>query len=139
MHVRVMNTCLLGKWIDRLERGGESICIELLRRKYLGDKSIFQIKNVSGSQFWRGILKVRKWFQRGRVMEVGSGFQTRFWEDTRLGGCALKIEFDQLFRYCSNPNISVQELLGGGFHLSFRRSLTPGELQDWHRLRERVS
>nr|TKW28876.1 hypothetical protein SEVIR_3G358000v2 [Setaria viridis] len=72
-------------------------------------------------------------------MEVRSGFQTRFWEDTWLGGCTLKIEFDQLFRYCSNPNISVQEVLGGGFHLSFRRSLTPGELQDWHRLRERVS
>jgi len=51
MDVRAMNVCLLSKWIDKLERGDESMCCELLRKKYLGQKSIFQIKTRSGSQF----------------------------------------------------------------------------------------
>ena len=51
LDVRAMNTCLLAKWIDRLERGAISLCYELLRKKYLGDNWIFQIKNKRGSQF----------------------------------------------------------------------------------------
>jgi hypothetical protein len=41
------------KWIDKLETGDNSVCCELLRIKYLGDKSIFQIKQRGGSQFWK--------------------------------------------------------------------------------------
>lgn len=49
--VRVMNTCLLTKWIDKLEKGGNNLCRTLLKNKYQGQKSIFQIKNKKGSQF----------------------------------------------------------------------------------------
>ena len=76
--VRVMNTCLVAKWFARLEANDLSICCELLRKKYLGNKSIFQIKRISGSQFWRGLLSTRQWFQWGRVTKVKSGQQTRF-------------------------------------------------------------
>ena len=79
LDVRVMNICLLAKWIEKLEKGDSSMCCELLRRKYLGMRSIFQIKRVSGSQFWRGLLDIRKWFDFGRVMKVKSGTQTDFW------------------------------------------------------------
>lgn len=65
-----------------MEKEDDIICIELLRRKYLGNKSIFQITKGSGSQLWKGLLKVRSWFQWGRVIRVRSGQQTRFWEDT---------------------------------------------------------
>ena len=51
MDIRVMNTCLLGKWIDKLERGDNSLCCNILRNKYLGHKSIFQVRNRKGSQF----------------------------------------------------------------------------------------
>ena len=44
MDVKVMNICLLCKWLERLERGDSSIYVELLRRKYLGEQSIFQQK-----------------------------------------------------------------------------------------------
>jgi hypothetical protein len=40
--VRVMNTCLMVKWIDKLERGDNSLCCSLLRRKYLRERSIFR-------------------------------------------------------------------------------------------------
>jgi hypothetical protein len=37
---RVMNTCLLAKWLIKLERGDNTVCCNLLRQKYLGEKSI---------------------------------------------------------------------------------------------------
>jgi hypothetical protein len=62
MDVRAMNISLLAKWIDKLERGDNSICCNLLRRKYLGEKSIFQFKGRKGSQFWRSLLDIRDWY-----------------------------------------------------------------------------
>jgi len=59
LDVRVMNVCLLAKWIGKLERDDNNLCCSLLKKKYLGDKSIFQIKNINGSQFWRSLLDVR--------------------------------------------------------------------------------
>jgi len=51
LDVRYMNICLLSKWIDKLERDDKGLCCTLLKKKYLGQKSIFQIKNKHGSQF----------------------------------------------------------------------------------------
>ena len=50
LDIRVMNICLLVKWIERLEKIDDSICIQLLCRNYLGDKSIFQLTRSVGSQ-----------------------------------------------------------------------------------------
>ena len=52
--VRIMNTCLLAKWIDRLERGDNTICGELLRKKYLGEKSIYQVHRKRGFSILEG-------------------------------------------------------------------------------------
>jgi hypothetical protein len=41
---RVMNICLLTKWLVKLERGDDSLCCNLLRQKYLGEKSIYSYK-----------------------------------------------------------------------------------------------
>lgn len=41
-YVRVMNICLMAKWIDKLERGDGSLCCSLLRKKYLGQKRSFR-------------------------------------------------------------------------------------------------
>jgi hypothetical protein len=35
---RLMNLCLLSRWIVKLERGGENMCTNLLRKKYLKEK-----------------------------------------------------------------------------------------------------
>ena len=72
MDVRVRNVCLLVKWIEKLERGDDSLCCSLLRKKYLGQKSIFQIKNRRGSQFCRTLLDLREWYQRGIGVEIRS-------------------------------------------------------------------
>ena len=50
MDTRVMNICLLSKWIMKLESGATDMCFEVLRRKYMRG-SFFQSSNVGGSQF----------------------------------------------------------------------------------------
>ena len=62
LEVKTMNICLLAKLLERLEVEEGSLCVELLRKKYLGNRSIFQITRTSGSQFWRGLLAIRHWF-----------------------------------------------------------------------------
>ena len=97
MDVRAMNISLLAKWIDRLERGDNNLCCSLLRKKYLGQKSIFQIRGRQGSQFWRSLIDIREWYQRGRMIQVVNGRQTRFWHDCWLGDCSLKVLFHNLY------------------------------------------
>jgi len=59
LEVKTMNICLLAKWLERLEVEEGSLCVKLLRKKYLGNRSIFQITRTSGSQFWRGLLAIK--------------------------------------------------------------------------------
>lgn len=73
MDIRVMNTCLLSKWIDNLERDNDSLCCQIPRKKYLGQKSIFQLRNKKGSQFWRSLLNIRFWFQKAEKWKLKQG------------------------------------------------------------------
>ena len=93
-----MNVCLLAKWIDKLERDDNNLCCSLLKKKYLGDKGIFQIKNRNGSQFWRSLLDVRDWYKKSRGVMIKSEKQTCFWQDCWLEACPLIISF---------PNLSI--------------------------------
>ena len=138
--VRIMNTCLLAKWIDRLERGDNTICGELLRKKYLGEKSIYQVHRRGGSQFWRGLVEAKQWFEWGRKMKIKSGAQTRFWKDVWIGETALKTQFPRLYQCCADPEISVEHALTStGGQLTFRRTLGPREMEEWRLLLEQLS
>lgn len=68
-----MNTALLAKWTDKSKRGDDNLCCSLSRKKHLGQKSIFQIKHRDGFQFWRSLLDIRMWYQRGRCINVRVG------------------------------------------------------------------
>jgi hypothetical protein len=50
---RVRNISLLAKWIMKLEKGDESLCCQILRKKYLGNGSFFQSEAAGASQFWK--------------------------------------------------------------------------------------
>jgi hypothetical protein len=138
--VRVMNTCLMSKWIDKLERGDNSMCCSLLRRKYLGEKSIFQINNRKGSQFWRSLLDLRVWYQRGRMIVVNCGKQTKFWDDTWIGGCPLRIHFPTLFQSTVNPELSVADAhKDGQWMIEFRRQIVGTMSEEWHQLQDMLA
>jgi hypothetical protein len=47
MDVRVMNTCLLAKWIEKLERGENSVCCSMLRRAMPRYTFYFPRRNIS--------------------------------------------------------------------------------------------
>jgi hypothetical protein len=50
-NTRLMNECLLSKWIFKLERGDEDLCSVLLRKKYLKGRGFFSSNPRVGSQF----------------------------------------------------------------------------------------
>jgi hypothetical protein len=132
-----MNTCLLAKWIDKLERRDNSLCCTLLRNKYLGEKSIFQIKSRKGYRFWRSLLEVRSWYQMGRCININSGKQTWFWHDCWLGDCALKVNFPDLFQVVVHPDLEVAKAwVDDQWHLSFRRQLNGILGEQWRNLLE---
>lgn len=68
---RTLNAALLAKWIFKIESSDESLCVELLRRKYLIFGGVFQCSSKRVSQFWSGILNTRKWFKLGLRMAGG--------------------------------------------------------------------
>jgi hypothetical protein len=137
LDVRVMNTCLLAKWIDRLEKDEDNLCCSLLRNKYLGSKSIFQVKNRNGSQFWRSLLDVREWYQRGHGIRIKSGVQTRFEEDSWLGDCPLKIQFPKLYGIARYPDLEVSRCkVNNEWNIEFRRQFNAAQLEEWERLLE---
>lgn len=98
---RTLNTALLAKWIMKVESDDKSLCTELLRRKYLQDKRIFQCKAEKGSQFWKGVVNIRRWMHLGSEWNLGDGKHIRFWHDVWHGSCPLKIVFSQLFEICN--------------------------------------
>jgi hypothetical protein len=77
---RLMNLCVLSKWIVKLERGNEDMCTTLLRKKYLKGKGFFCVNPRGGSQFWRRLHEAKEICLRGIKFlvgvesELGSGF-----------------------------------------------------------------
>jgi hypothetical protein len=88
-NTRVMNRCLLDKWIVKIEKGEDTLCCNLLRNKYLGETGIFSYKKKSGSQFWRVLVEVRWDATRGILYRIGNGKKARSWRDPWLRECPL--------------------------------------------------
>jgi hypothetical protein len=57
---RLMNMCMLPKWIFKLERGDRDMCCDLLRKKYLRGKGFFGSKHRGASRFWKGLHEAKK-------------------------------------------------------------------------------
>ena len=84
----------VAKWIFKLKSGEESMCLNLLKRKYLNGKSLCQTSGKGGSQFWQGLHAVNGWYEKGKTYVVESGRQARFWEDVWTE-CPLKTAFSK--------------------------------------------
>jgi hypothetical protein len=90
-NTRIMNKCLLSKWIYKLERGDNTLVLQLVEKKYLGERGIYNCKNKNGSQFWKGLMTVRDEITGGLIYTVGDGKKARFWLDVWSGTCPLMI------------------------------------------------
>ena len=99
----LQNKCLLSKWLFKLcnEKG---IWQELIRSKYLKNKTLSQIEKKNGfSQFWNGSLGVKDIFLSLGKFKLDNGTQIRFWEDKWLGSQALKIHYLWWMMYLIPP------------------------------------
>jgi hypothetical protein len=80
-NLSIKNICLLSKWLYKL-LNEDGMWQQLLKNKYLGDKSLAQISRRSGdSHFWSGLMKIKDQFLRLGHFQVGDGQNTRFWQD----------------------------------------------------------
>jgi hypothetical protein len=134
-NTRVMNRCLLAKWIIKIERGENTICCNLLRSKYLGETGIFSYKKKSGSQFWKGLMEVRGDVTRSVLFIIGNGRKVRFLKDTWLGGCPLSLTCPILFEICNQREWIVAKVLRDErINLTFRRNFGDKEEREWGEL-----
>uniref|UniRef100_A0A8I6YB15 Reverse transcriptase domain-containing protein n=1 Tax=Hordeum vulgare subsp. vulgare TaxID=112509 RepID=A0A8I6YB15_HORVV len=85
-NLEVKNRCLLSKWLFRLSVKTEDMWVQILRNKYLQQKTLAQVTARPGdSLFWKGLMRSKTvFFNRTRFI-IGNGESTRFWKDTLLG------------------------------------------------------
>jgi hypothetical protein len=94
---RLMNMCLLLKWIFKLEKGDDDMCCNLLRKKYLKGKGFFSSNHEGASQFWKGLDEAKLYCQRGMKHILRDGKKIIFWQEVWLGECPLRIKYGRLF------------------------------------------
>ena len=81
MDTKLMNVCLMAKWIWKLYSGEQGLWADIIRSKYLGSKDLLVDGHRSGSLFWNAIQKVKDLFRLGAKFVIGTGTSTRFWLD----------------------------------------------------------
>ena len=91
------------------------------------------------SQFWKGLHKVKHFLKCGAEYRVFKGNKARFWHDSWVGGMSLKIQVNNMFNICSEPNMWVNEAWDGSdWVIPFRRSLHGELVMEWVSILESV-
>lgn len=130
-----MNKCLILKWWWRILSADPSeLWLRILKAMYFPSSSPLMVSGSGGSQFWRQLVKV----------EMILGLSLNFlWAMVRLlgfgwtGGLGMvswrfpSLLFSLLLPFPQSPSWSSR--LDSGTSV-FWRSLSPEELDDWHRL-----
>lgn len=133
LNTKLMNECLLVKWIWKICSGSEEIWCRLLRAKYMKEGSFS--KTRGSSQFWKGLHKVKHLFQWGVVYKPHNGKSIRFWQDVWIGNVPLKIKYNNLFKICQDPNILLSDCFQQGrLEITFRRQFGDTEKTEWDQL-----
>lgn len=88
-----------------------------------------------GSQFWRGLNKIKHGFSWGVVFKVNNGKLTRFWEDVWKGETPLRIAYPKLYDLSNNKSGLVCDFyVDGTWQINFRSSLVAQDLPIWEDL-----
>jgi hypothetical protein len=126
----IQNRCLLSKWLFNLI-STYGVWQQLLRNKYLGNKSITQVIRKPGdSQFWSGLMNIKDLFLSMGKFKLQDGKQIRFWEDKWLGDNTLKVQYPNLYNIVWKKSAIVTKIFSTQpLNLSFRRSLVAANLQ----------
>lgn len=109
---------------------------QLLKNKYLGEKSLSQVSRRQGdSQFWSGLMNIKDQLLRGGHFKVGNGQATRFWKDKWVTSRPLSEQFPNLFNIVRNKSALVAYVFSDtNLNLSFRRTIMGNKLVEWHNM-----
>ena len=88
---------------------------------------------LGDSQFWAGLMKVKREFLSLGKFDLGDGSQVRFWEDSWIRPRPLKSLFPALYNTVRRKNAYVRSVLSmTPLNVAFRRSVMGVNLQAWH-------
>jgi hypothetical protein len=130
LNLNVHNRYLLSKWLNE-----DGVWQNLLRRKYLKDKTITHVQHMSGdSQFCACLTTIKDEFLGLRSFSLGDGSQMRFWDDFCIRSRPLKVLYPSIYNIVRKRSATVQSVLSiTPTNIAFRRSLS-SNLQAWHQI-----
>jgi hypothetical protein len=132
INTKIMNESLLVKWIWKIHLQADDLWYKILKAKYLGDNGFFDSTGAGGSQFWKGLHKVKHLFKWGASFTIGNGKLCRFWEDCWLHEVPLKILYGDLYQLVRDPNVFVNECWNNGsWFVDFKRCLSAYDYDRW--------
>jgi len=124
LDLQLQNKCLLAKWLVNL-LNTNGMWQSLLTNKYLGSKSLTQVKaKPYDSHFRRGLMKIKdEVFANGSFI-IKYGSKTRFWDDAWEGQVPFKDKYPSLYKIVHDPHATVAKVMATRpLNLYFRRAL----------------
>uniref|UniRef100_A0A8I6YB20 Reverse transcriptase zinc-binding domain-containing protein n=1 Tax=Hordeum vulgare subsp. vulgare TaxID=112509 RepID=A0A8I6YB20_HORVV len=139
-NLEVKNRCLLSKWLFKLSVESEGMWLQILKNKYLQQKTLAQVTVRPGdSPFWKGLMKTKTAFFNMTKFIIGNGESTRFWEDNWLGDEPLALQYPQLYNIAQRRQTIVAAVLRETpLNIQFRRSLIGNRWVRWLHLVRRL-
>jgi hypothetical protein len=135
LNLELQNKCLLSKWLFSLVNS-EGKWQQLIKNKYLSSKTLTQVsRKPRDSQFWSGLMNVKKDFFNMGFFNVHDGRQTRLWKDSWLDTTPLKQQYPNLYNIVRRRNATVANIFSSkALNISFCRSLFAENSLAWHEL-----
>ena len=132
INTRIMNDCLLVKWIWKIFSEPDDLWFKIIKAKYLGDGSFFDSKTKGSSQFWKGLHKVKHLFKWGAIFRVRNGNFCRFWQDCWVQNVPLSIAYNKLYSFVRDPACKVSDCWDeGSWTMDFKRALSAEDYKSW--------
>jgi len=140
LNLETQNVCLLSKWLYKLINE-DGVWQELLRKKYLKNKTISEVKWKPGdSYFLSGLMKVKDRFCHLSTFNLYNGTHIRFWEDRWFRNSTLKEQYPSLYNICRKKHISIASVFSSTpLNISFRRALVGENRLKWNELVMRIA
>lgn len=107
IHIGIQNTALLLRWWWIGYKKPNLLWTRVMTQLYWKGTQTDgpSLWNITGSFFWRQLLKLKHWFHRSAYWQIGSGTTISFWQDS-WQGTPLALEMQPLF-----PSISLSDAL----------------------------
>jgi hypothetical protein len=113
----------------------DTIWARILHAKYQDVDSILIGSGQGGSQFWKGLHKIKQFFAMGAKFLLRDGRRTRLWVYQWCGDSLLKDRFSLIFAICDDTEVTVAQVLSRAeVNVRLRRSLDHVGRVQWQQL-----